>query len=191
MARENDCLWKVFNKYDMNLDEFKYKTWRFNSALNFMFNFDLYDFDKENFNVSKMYDVIENRLFNTDGFYPMRSLKTKYIANGIPMGTILSKVRRNSQIPGALQNKIEFRLKKIKKLNNQDIITINGESEKLNNSNELKLSHNFEKNKIEIIKYIKNFPNDLSEISNIFNLSLPKLRAYKAHITMGTYNHLL
>lgn len=104
-------------------------------------------------------------------------IRTKYIANGSPMYTVFGKFRSKKSYPTKVFPKkmsslyfSKFLKNRLYKISSSDVERAEKESEKS-----------------EIVEFLKDgIPS--AEIAEAYNLSTQTVAAYKAHLTMGTYN---
>lgn len=157
------------------------------------------DYEKSNFVLQKLLSGIGNK-GKGNGFYATNVIKTKYIANRIPMITVLCKIRSLRQI-GIIKRK-QIWLDSIARFCVNPLIEVklaeNGvtelnEKERYVEPKKVKTKHKKRKkitvrNKVkeDIIAFLKEGIPD-NEIIECYNIKTQQLAAYKAHITMGTY----
>jgi hypothetical protein len=128
------------------------------------------------------------RELTKNGFHASNCLKTKYITDkGVPMGTLFFKLRKNKRFsPLKYQEKLKW---KILESLMQETIEINIPKSRVKREKTKKHKSGLRMKKKLVIDYLKNFPekNDLDDLAEISGYSKNQLRAFKAHITMGTY----
>ena len=136
--------------------------------------------------------VMEGEYRTTD-FYPSDIITTRYVANRVPMYTVLIKFNRFKQ--SSMKRRKEFADQKGQELVLKPIYNIDSGSNKYTAISPVVYSQPVKKNKVykkrkfnksEVVYLLNNKIPD-SEIKETYNVSTQQLAAYKAHITMGTY----
>jgi hypothetical protein len=152
-------------------------------------------------------DVKKNQLFDilkTD-YYPTDCFKSKYVTEkGTPMSTVLLKFRRISMLNKYNFDKMicmsESRMSKVRTIhinrNRNKVVFEKKRPNEISHKSFIETRKQHLDNagcpytkKQEIIEFLKAFntKQDMVDISKIYGYSIPQLRAFKAHITMGTY----